>query len=173
MSKRVQTRHKFGDKDYALVPDRIKEFRQDNPRGSIETQETYNPDGSITFRATIIKDLSDPHSARSTGSARYTEKEMSKPKSFEKLETISIGRALSTLGYLNDGQVASSEEMEEFEEFKVDKKLDEATKALNASKDLKELQEAFTKIFKSDPSIARELTPLKDELKEKLGVKNG
>src|ERR1044072_2785517 len=113
MSKSI----KFGDKDYSLVPERLKKMREENPRASIETEPTYNADGSVTFRATIIRDLADEHSARATGNARYTEIELKKPKAFEKLETVSVGRALANLGYLNDGQIATTEEMEEFEAF--------------------------------------------------------
>ncbi len=112
---------KFGDKDYELVPDRLKKMRESNPRASVETEPTYNADNSITFKATIIKDLSDEYSARATGSARYTELELKKPKAFEKLETVSVGRALAMLGYLNDGQIASTEEMQDFEMFKLEK----------------------------------------------------
>jgi hypothetical protein len=117
----VKTSIKFGEKDYALVPDRIKEFREDNPRGSIDTDPTYNADGSITFKATIIKDQADEYSARATGNARYSESELKKPKAFEKLETVATGRALAILGYLNDGQVATTEEMQEFEQYRADK----------------------------------------------------
>jgi hypothetical protein len=115
---------KFGDKDYALVPDRLKKFREANPRASVDTTPTYNADGSITFTATIIQDQSDPHSARATGHARYSEMELKKPKAFEKLETVSVGRSLANLGYLNDGQIATTEEMEEFEEYKLGQALE-------------------------------------------------
>lgn len=125
MSKSI----KFGDKDYSLVPERLKEMREANPRASIETEPTYNLDGSITFKATIIRDQADEHSARATGNARYTEVELKKPKAFEKLETVSVGRALAMLGYLNDGQVASTEEMEEFETFGVEKAIEQIKKA--------------------------------------------
>jgi hypothetical protein len=152
---------KFGDKDYALVPDRLKQFREENPRGSIETQETYNPDGSITFRATIVKDLADENSARATGSARYTEAELKRPKSFEKLETISIGRSLSNLGYLNDGRIASTEEMEEFYDMKNDKLREEIEK----SKDVAELMELFKNMT---PTEKKEFTPLLGERRKAL-----
>jgi hypothetical protein len=105
---------KLGDKDYALVPARLKQMREENPRASVDTEPTYNADGSITFKAIIIRDQSDPYSAKASGTARYTAEELKKPKQFEKLETVAIGRALAVLGYLNDGQIASTEEMEEF-----------------------------------------------------------
>ncbi|RYF29590.1 MAG: hypothetical protein EOO17_00810 [Chloroflexi bacterium] len=112
---------KFGDKDYALVPARLKKFREANVRASVETEPSYNADGSITFKATITQDRANEYSAMATGTARYTEAELKKPKAFEKLETISVGRALANMGYLNDGQIATTEEMQEFEDYQLNK----------------------------------------------------
>jgi hypothetical protein len=133
---------KFGDKDYALVPDRLKLFREENPRAKVDTNPTYNEDGSITFKATILKDKADPNSAEASGSARYTENELKKPKAFEKLETISVGRALANLGYLNDGQVATTEEMEEYEHYRLEKYEDQIENA----KSVEDLMVLFNKM---------------------------
>lgn len=155
---------KFGDKEYALVPDRLLKFRNENPRASITTEQTFNPDNSVTFTATIIKDLSDPNSARATGNARYSETELKKPKAFEKLETVSVGRALANLGYLNDGQVATTEEMEEFEASLFTKALEDLKTATTQSEFKEILSRAKT------PEQKQELTPLIkariEELKE-------
>lgn len=97
--------------NYSKVKDRLKEFRQDCPHGSIVTTHTILTD-RITFRAHIIKDKSDPASAEATGHA--TGKDDGSEKIFEKLETIAVGRALALLGYASDGEIASSEEMEQF-----------------------------------------------------------
>lgn len=147
---------KFGDKDYALVPDRLKQFRQENPRASIDTEPTYNADGSITFKATIVKDQADQYSAKSTGTARYTETELKRAKAFEKLETISIGRALATIGYLNDGRIASTEEMEEFYDLQSDKfreRIEKATSVdelMNVFKEMNAVQKKeFTELLSS------------------------
>lgn len=118
---------KFGTKEYEFVPDRLKRFREEHPRAKIDSNPTYNEDGSITFKTTIIKDQADPYSAVGTGNARYTEVELKKAKAFEKLETISKGRALADIGYLNDGQVATTEELEEFYEFKHESSKSEST----------------------------------------------
>ena len=45
-----------GGADYAQVKDRLNEFRNDNPRGLIETVPTIQPDGQIMFKARILKD---------------------------------------------------------------------------------------------------------------------
>jgi len=124
----------YQGKDYATVPARLKEFREKHPRAAITTDPQFMDDGSLIFKAKIQVDRSDPDSAIATGHARYTANEVSKPKAFEKLETVSIGRCLSILGYLNNGQVATSEEMEEFENYQSEKlegakeKVAEATK---------------------------------------------
>ena len=115
MSK-VQTINLKGN-EYATVPQRLKQFREDNPRASIETKPTFNPDGSVMFSTKIIADKAKTDSAEATGTSYG---ELKESKAFEKLETISVGRALALLGYLNNGQVATTEEMQEFEEYKQD-----------------------------------------------------
>lgn len=124
--------------EYATVPARLKKFREDHPRASISTSPTFLDDGSCIFTATIVADQAEEASAKATGSARYTSSEISKAKAFEKLETIATGRALSLLGYLNNGDIASSEEMLEFEEYKENKVLD-AIEAVKTAKDRSEL----------------------------------
>lgn len=154
---------KFGDKDYALVPGRLKRFREENPRAAVDTEPSYNADGSITFKATIVKDQADPHSARATGTARYTENELKKPKAFEKLETISIGRSLSNIGYLNDGQIASTEEMEEFEQFQ----LEQVVSEIHAAKTREEFKAIMDKLkpeqkLTATPIINKRIKELKE-----------
>lgn len=116
----VKTTKIQGGADYATVPDRLKEFRSENPRALVETKASLQENGSVIFSARILKDKAEPNSAEATGTAMYSDKEMAKPKAFEKLETVSVGRALAFLGYLNNGQVATSEEMIEFEQYKED-----------------------------------------------------
>ena len=98
--------------DYATVPQRLKQFRQDNPRSIVETKPEFMPDGTVVFSARIVKDKADESSAEATG---HSYGKLGESKAFEKLETIATGRALALLGYLNNGQVATTEEMEEVE----------------------------------------------------------
>jgi hypothetical protein len=128
--------------DAARVPDRLKAFREDNPKASIKTTPLYQDDGSLLFRAEIIKDRSDEFSAAATGHARYTAKELSNTKAFEALETMAIGRALAVLGYLNNGEVATTEEMDEFNQYK-ENRLESAIEKLNNAKDIDELKSIF------------------------------
>lgn len=152
---------KFGDKDYELVPDRLLKFREANPRASIKSESVRHEDGSMEFITIIIKDRSDEYSAEADGHAVYNETELKKAKAFEKLETISVGRALAKLGYLNDGQIASTEEMEDFESFKLDKfaaQIDEA-------KSVEELIEVFNRMNSEEKKIFTEkLSTKKKEL---------
>lgn len=110
----VQTINLKGN-EYATVPQRLKQFRQDNPRSLVETKPEIQADGSIVFSAKIVSDKGKSNSAEATG---HSYGKNTGDKAFEKLETVAVGRALALLGYLNNGQVATTEEMFEFEEYK-------------------------------------------------------
>lgn len=153
-------------KQYAQVKDRIVEFRKDNSRGLIETSFTTQPDGSLVFKARILKDKSDEHSAEATGHAMGKK---SGEKEFEKLESIAVGRALALLGYATDGEIASSEEMEEFEDYKNHKYEEAKTyamEALDASTDLEDLKTVWKSLgaYQGD----KDVIALKDKLKLKF-----
>lgn len=164
----VKTTKIQGGADYALVPDRIKEFREQNPKASITTTHEVSEDGSVIFTATIIADQSKNDSAKASGSARYTAEEMKPKKSFEKLETISIGRALAVLGYLNSGQVATTEEMDEFNEWK-DQQAEEAVNALMECETLDELKDLWLKIsYKDYEQVINAKDVRKEQLMERL-----
>jgi len=139
--------------DYATVPQRLKQFRQDNPRSIVETKPEFMPDGTVVFSARIVKDKADESSAEATG---HSYGKLGESKAFEKLETIATGRALALLGYLNNGQVATTEEMEEFESYKAEQfesVMDEIKKAKK--------REEFTEILnKLTPEQKKEATPL-------------
>lgn len=136
--------------DYATVPVRLKQFRESNPRAVIETRPEFQPDGTIVFSARIVKDKADPDSAEATG---HSWGKNEGEKAFEKLETVATGRALSLLGYLNNGQVASTEEMQEFEAYQMEKVVEEIHTAEN--------REDFAAILaKLNPAQKREVTPI-------------
>ena len=104
-------------KDYALVPVRLKAFREANPHSSVETEPTVTGD-TVIFKAIIKADKNDPNSQESTG---HSYGKLGQAKAFEKLETQAVGRALALLGYLNNGEVATTEEMVEFNDYKLEK----------------------------------------------------
>lgn len=161
----VKTKKIAGDVDYAGVPDRIKEFREKNSRADIRTEHTWLPDGGLDFKAFIIVDKSDANSASATGTAHYSPVEMKVKKSFEKLETIATGRALAILGYLNNGQVATSEEMTEFNEYQ-DQKIEEAVDQLKCAPTIDDLKDVFMNL--GSLMAHSQVIEAKDKRKEEL-----
>lgn len=156
----------FGQvKKYARVADRLMEFRTANPNALIETTPAVQPDGSIMFKARILKDKTIESSGEATGHALGENKGV---KAFEKLETIAVGRALALLGYAADGEIASSEEMEEFETYKA-QKLEEmlfaSQEKLEGCQSLDELKVSWAEL----PVEAKTaLAELKETMKTKL-----
>lgn len=155
--------------EYALVPVRLKAFREQNPRADIISTPHWGADGSLDFETRIIKDQAEEHGAKGTGWAHYSSTEMKNSKSYEKLSTISVGRALSNLGYLNNGQIASTEEMEEFEDYKKTKQDDREYDILSdikACESLDDLKEFFMGLNGKDKTKA--VIEAKDKRKEEL-----
>ncbi len=148
MVKKVKTINLQGN-DYAGVPERIRLFREDCPKGKIITKHVELENGELEFKAYVWKDKADvkysqsgqvvPDSADATGSARG---QIKASKGFEKLETISIGRGLAILGYLASGEIASSEEMEAFNEYK-DEKIELALVEIKNANSIEELKTIF------------------------------
>lgn len=150
---------------YAQVKDRLSEFRRENPRGLIETLPVIQTDGSILFKARIVKDKSDSSSAEATGHALGPNKG---DKAFEKLETIAVGRALALLGYATDGEIASSDEMEEFLAHRAEMKESLAQswkEKVESVKDITELQKVWAEM---PADIKPLLLKQKDEMKAVL-----
>ena len=148
--------------DYAKVADRLKVFWEENPRGQITTEPIFE-NGKVMFKTSIVKDQKDPYSRKATG---HTLGGTTDEKDFEKLESLSVGRALALIGYAGTGEIASAEEMEEFNQYQKNKKLviiEEATDKLRSAKDIDALKKAWAEI----PAEAKlELAELKDEVKE-------
>ncbi len=148
--------------EYAQVKERIKAFREDTTKGSIDTGVTINPDGTMIMKATIVHDVSDEGSKRATGQAFG---KVGGQKEFEKLETIAVGRALAFLGYSKDGEISSSEEMEEYIASKIEKQKEDGLKQMKACK----TEEDLKKVWASIPGeIKGALEETKNELKAKL-----
>jgi hypothetical protein len=155
---------KLQGKDYALVPTRIKEFRNDCPQGLIETFPEFLEDGQVLFKARVLKDKENPNSAEGTGHALS---KLDKDKSFEKLETIAVGRALAMLGYMASGDVASGEEMAEFIEYKKTKQeeeLEQAQVEIKALNTLEELKDYYEKNKGKGKDFDKLLTLRKQEI---------
>lgn len=149
--------------EYARVPTRLKAFREENPRGSVETTPQFLDDGQVLFKAHIVKDRSKPDSAQSTGHAIGKN---TGNKAFEKLETIAVGRALALLGYLSSGEVASAEEMEDFYAYR-DEKIEASVTLMENAESIEELKSIFTGLgnIMSEPKVIE----AKDKRKKELG----
>lgn len=174
--------------DYAKVNDRLKAFREANPRSKIATEYTKSDNGEIVFKAWGWKDKNDfldilkvnankdvaYLSADANGTAKNVikkDKGLSE-KDFEKLETIAVGRMLALLGYGVGGEIASSEEMEEFEAYQTEKAeqaILNASVVLQNAKTIKDLAKAWNGL---PASLKQQLTTIKDECKAKLENKS-
>lgn len=161
----------FKGRQYAQVKDRLKEFRQDNPNALVETTPIFQEDGSLMFKARLLKDKADPASAEATGHAYAKQEKVDNEKGFEKLETIAVGRALALIGYGSDGEIASSDEMEEFIAYQESQKLESVMAWTEKMTDAKTLAE-LAAIWPDVPAELKvELQALKEEMKQRLAPK--
>lgn len=151
--------------EHAKVKDRLKAFWEAHPHGSIDTSQ-QRTENQIIFKAHIIADKSDEFSREATG---HSYGNIGEDKSFEKLETIAVGRALALLGYATDGEIASLEEMEEFESYKNQKKEESiilAKEKLEECNTIEELQEVWISL--GSITKEQEVVDYKDSLIEKI-----
>jgi hypothetical protein len=167
--RKAQTTTIGGGAIYAKVAERLKLFREDNPKGKQESAYEVDVDGTIVFTVWLWKNkqelldlmkagVTDRDALRSSADANGNAKSSNKiikegstntkagEKEFEKLESIALGRALANLGYLASGEIASSEEMEEFEAYQKQQReeaVKDAVASLNAAKTMDDLKKAF------------------------------
>ena len=152
---------------HAKVKDRLKAFWEENSRGKIDTSYKMETNGLTVFKTTMLRDKADPHSREATAHAMGN---VTDEKSFEKLETISVGRCLALLGYATDGEIASSEEMEEFENYKQTQKeamLFEMAEKISEIKTIEELRI----LYKETRGMGKEVDAMINAKSEEL--KNG
>jgi len=93
---------------YAKVAARSAVFHEDNAKCAIETSCEFK-EGFAMFSAKVT-------TKKGTFTGHSMDKVQGRPKQFEKLETIAVGRALAFAGYLSSGEIACAEEMIEFRE---------------------------------------------------------
>lgn len=102
---------KLKGKDYVQVKDRILFFNEEYPNGSIRTEVEHKQDGSYAWmKAIVIPDVKNPERYFVGRSASPVDEE----KSYEKLETVAVGRALALMGIGILESVASAEEIQKF-----------------------------------------------------------
>ena len=161
---KVQTTKIGGGADYAKVADRIKQFWADNPKGMIKTAHKIEGE-YIIFTTEINADQSNEFSRKANGSAM--EKLIGKIKTFEKTESISVGRALALIGYLASGEIASSEEMEEFQDYKETERLEKIEELLAQARQLK-TKEELRDFYKLNQGYGKEFGAEIVEMSKKL-----
>lgn len=181
MANKVKTMRLNGSTDYAKVAERLKQFREDNPKAKTESIYEYDVDQSLVFTVYVWKDKTDYidvlkevkdakvalGSADANGSAKGVVGQ--KQKDFEKLETIALGRALAMLGYLSSGEIASSEEMEAFNAYR-DAKIEGAAQELAKCKTIDELKAAFMSL--GSMMADKRIVEAKDKRKAELTNEN-
>lgn len=157
-------------KEYAQVAERVKAFREKFPNSKIITKNMLTESGGLEFITYIWRDRKDYisgdlDSADSTGTARGVVGKAQ--KDFEKLETISVGRALALMGFLSSGEVASFEEMENYYADKeAERKLyiQGQVDLFDQAKTLDDLKELWSKTTKTEPDIVAAKDKRKAEL---------
>lgn len=104
-------------KAYAPVSARVEQFHKDHADGNIVTSYEFK-EGYVIFKAKVS--WGTPKSVTPEGynyDRQFTGHAFGKvgtEKAFEKIETVSVGRALAMAGYLAGGEIASYDEMEDF-----------------------------------------------------------
>lgn len=103
---------KIKGKDYVEVKERVKDFHDKYPNGSISTELLHHSDGLWVVKATIVTDVDKPRVF--TGLAQEVESEDYKQVNFssalENAETSAVGRAMA---FLNIGVVDSIASVDE------------------------------------------------------------
>ena len=96
-------------KQYVMVNERVKAFREICPNGTITAEIVDHKDGVVTMRATIA----DGDLVLATGYAqeKETSSYINKTSYIENCETSAVGRALGFAGIGIDGSMASAEEV--------------------------------------------------------------
>ena len=125
---------------YAQVKDRVAAFHKMYKAGIIGTSYEIM-DGMVAFEANIWKTAAGTKPS-ATGHALG---KLTGGKTFEKTETIAVGRALAFLGIMADGSIACAEEMED-----VNWDIQETDEYKNASYQLEDLLERCNI---EDPSV--------------------
>lgn len=102
--------------EYAKVADRLAEFIADNKNYTIESNSDIKELWDhfyVLFKIKIIPDYTKPE--RFVNWQALLNLNANWKKSFEKCETIAVGRALAFLWYQSDWNIASFEEIENLE----------------------------------------------------------
>lgn len=161
---------RMGNFDMASAADRTLAFWEKYPKGKISTEKSKDEDSLLIFKTYIWKNKSDYielakvpgiskdallSSADAEGTAKQENIKAAK-KDFEKLETISVGRALAFLGFAKNGQIASTEEMERFYNYQEDKQEEDIESAIEYLKESSNIEELKSRWSQVDREIQKD-----------------
>lgn len=105
---------RFSLEDYATVQERIAQFYQDFPDGSIRTFMVVRDGPEVVFEARVFRNPEEVTAgAYTSGWAREIEGKtpVNKTSHLENAESSAVGRALANLGYATDARRPSRSEM--------------------------------------------------------------
>jgi len=159
---------KLGAKgEYLTVPYRIKFVREYfGNRLQIITFSSELENGSTKFRASVFLDGKE----LSVGESKMM---VNRDKEFEKSQTVSIGRALSILGFMGN-EIATAEEIEDFikdkEDWKDTKGINNIPKPINKAPNKKFNTQEFAKEWIEKLKKQAELSPTVNKFEQGIQV---
>lgn len=159
---------KLGAKgEYLTVPYRIKFVREYfGNRLQIITFSSELENGSTKFRASVFLDGKE----LSVGESKMM---VNRDKEFEKSQTVSIGRALSILGFMGN-EIATAEEIEDFikdkEDWKDTKAINNIPKPINKAPNKKFNTQEFAKEWIEKLKKQAELSPTVNKFEQGIQV---
>jgi uncharacterized protein YacL (UPF0231 family) len=159
---------KLGAKgEYLTVPYRIKFVREYfGNRLQILTFSSELENGSTKFRASVFLDGKE----LSVGESKMM---VNRDKEFEKSQTVSIGRALSILGFMGN-EIATAEEIEDFikdkEDWKDTKGINNIPKPINKAPNKKFNTQEFAKEWIEKLKKQAELSPTVNKFEQGIQV---
>jgi hypothetical protein len=101
----------FNLEDYITVNERIAEFYEENPDGSIQTEIISNQDGQVIIKAYTYRNQDDKRPCTGHAMEKADSTYINKTSHIENCETSAVGRALAMMGYEIKKSVASREEV--------------------------------------------------------------
>ena len=104
--------------DYVTVKERVKEFHELYPNGSISTKIIQNYEKEIIFKTVVVPDMDNPERVFTGMACELKEDEWY----VEKGETSSCGRAMAFLNIGIEAGIASADDMDSFHQKSGDQK---------------------------------------------------
>lgn len=157
----------FLPKDYVSVSTRVDKFHEKYPKGSMDTSFEINGN-TVIFKTKVFLWENE---RTFTGHSFW---QVGKEKSFEKLETVSVWRALAFAGFETVWGIASKEEMEVFEENKGNwLTFDDYLESIRMEKDSEHIKTLFVQCTNSMNLSESQKELIKSEARKRTDILNG